>query len=715
MFSTLDVIQESFEDVSLDYNPHLKKNSIYGINRRSSVKSVNPSLTSSTLSLGLSSDSTNKQNSVYRTNYSTSSLSALNKNNSSKELLLTPSQKLKIIKNQRLQKSQDHLSTNSPEALNSIDFLSDDELPDNLIVFDVPSLYSLQSLSLNKRKPSIRRKNSVSLQHSLLKNDNLNPDSSTLQTNTNNINQQIEFSNHKSIHNQQPNSQHRIQSKIKNCSNTNSLSHFTSFSASYSPSSTSSTLSSPATRASSIFSRTSDIPDFQYSEDELLNPLSKETKLLSENKDFKLEETLQRMTMLKNISKVSSNNDLNIEFNNKSQYLSSTRQSNLPPKTKYEVLKHEKDFKNLLELEIYNEKENLINYQLQRKKLLAQHEKDTSLWLKVVNNYDTLIKLPKTRELWWRYIPAKYRSKIWKKQLMSKKKTIFDNTILKNCLKEASITLNDACNFKSVNDELAKKKIIKDNPKILEDIEYIEKCSDKLMFSFPELKHFQYGENFDSILTILIAFNILQTKEKVKETTDISKHLASIDVLNLINLVSVLHYVLNDNLVTLNCFISLILKKLPNTMLISNDNQIPSTLLKDLEFEKLESQSLYLTDIKNQFDKHLLQMIPSLYNHFIQRDINSLKVIQILTGCVFSNQLQFDVLLRVIDIYIFEGDSFLLRASLALLKKISYKLYGDEKEIYTILNTNQNNNLEYLDVGEVDEFIKQIRDVLKKK
>lgn len=667
----LDAIQEAFEDVSLDYNSKPSKARFYGVNKPKSINSGS-----------------------FLPSYSTSSLP----NNSSKELLLTPSQKLKIIKKQRVQKSIDQLSTNSPENLNSIDFLSDDELPDNLIVFDVPSLYSLQSLSTNRskpRKPSIRRKNSLSSSSS----------NETTITNTHNITKQIDNTTVNTSHIQQPPNWRHIHS----LSTTNSSNY------------SSSTTSSPATRASSIFSKTSDISEYRYSKDDLLNPLSKEVRMLSQNKDVKLEETLQRMSMLKSMShiqtqKILSGSNINQDPDSsiKLNYLSATRQSNLPPKTKDEIIKHEKDCQHLLELEIQNENEKLKEYQIKKKQSLIQYEKDERLWNTVINDYDILVRLPQTRELWWRNVPAKYRNKIWKKQLISTKKKIFTDDELRNSILQSSKIIDDACNYKLTKDELMKKQKEKEHPKIAENVGLIEKLSNQIQFSYPELQIFQNGETFDSILKILISFNNLKAK---------TERLINVDTFKLVNLVCILFHVLRDELSTLNCFISLISKKLPNVMLVSNDDEIPPTLLQCLELEKkstskTDAQISYLRDIKNQFDKYLLQLTPNLYNNFIQKDINSLKLIQGLTSCIFSNQLSFKITLRILDIYLFEGDIFLLRVSLALFKNNAFKLFGSRDEVFKLLKINigenQPNSLDILNLGEVDDFIRDIRNVLKK-
>ncbi|TID29934.1 hypothetical protein CANINC_001445 [Pichia inconspicua] len=631
----LDVIQESFEDVSLDYSCKRPLTRVSTISRQKSTPNVS------------------------RLNYSNASLPS----NSSRELLLTPSQKLKMIKKQRLQKSADQLASNSPENLNSIDFLSDDVLPDNLIVFDVPSLHSLNSISTIKgRKPSLRRKTTIS--------SNSSGEPATA-TNTHNITKQIESD--------VPNVYSNVIRPI--------------FTSDYTPSSC---MSSPATRASSIFSKSSDVSEFRFSQEESMSPLSQEVKLINDHRDVKLEETLQRMMLLKNLSQV----DIN-QPNHK--YISTTRQPNLPPKSRSEILKHENDYKSIVSKEISHEKQEFKKYQEKKKQIDDRNHKDERLWNQVMENYDTLINLPQTRELWWRYVSSKHRSKIWKKQFISEKKTVFEVSYLKQLIQNSADVINEACNFMSLKDEIIKRKVSSENAPLAKNVEIIKRFSKRIQLAFPENLLFQFGETFDSILKICLAF---------KELKKCNEKLTSIDEFVLVNLICVLFYVLNNEIDTLRCLVSLLLKKLPNTMLNSTSKEIPDFLSEDLKIETTQ-QSEYIRDINNQLSKYLLQVCPNLFNHFIQQDINLLRIIQGITCQFFSNQLPLDVVIRILDIYAFEGDIVLLRTSLALLKKVSFKLYGDRSSCFEVLNINEVRRS--LQVGEVEEFIVDIRGILKKK
>lgn len=113
------------------------------------------------------------------------------------------------------------------------------------------------------------------------------------------------------------------------------------------------------------------------------------------------------------------NNISNASFNSlqeqvpskeKTHYLSNTRQPNLPPKDTYESLKHQRDYEHLVEIQIQNEKQDMERYEKLKNMSKLQSDKDYKLWRKVVENYDTLIKLPQTRELYWRNLPSNLRS-----------------------------------------------------------------------------------------------------------------------------------------------------------------------------------------------------------------------------------------------------------------------------------------------------------------
>lgn len=587
-----------------------------------------------------------------------------------------------------------------------LDSISDDELPDDLIMYDIPSIESLQNLET-------RRKSPINRKHSMRK---------------------FKSSNFRYL---PPTSS----------------------------SSASSSMSSPATRASSIFSHSSNFSDVDpLDNDDYHNQLSREARLLFSNKNYKLEESLQRISLLKSISRQSldsvssfaSDNSTTILLKSKTKsFISSTRQPNLPPKDTFDLKTHENQYQLILNAQIQIEHQKMEQYKKLAEKKNTQLNHDIGLWTKVVNNYSILIKLPQTRELWWRSMPDDIRPIIWQRQLIKREKLMSDED-LNDLLKKMDKQIDLACNYKMCeNDELIKIKFQKENPSINELIESVEKFSSLIQISFPDVGNFQYGETFDSILKICLAFNNLKYQ---------FDSLKSISTDKLVNIICVLFYVFKSELLTLESLLTLVQKKLINSLLTADD--IVDSLTEQL---KLKSSNEYLLDIQHQVDKFLLNMTPRLYNHFIQHDINTLKIIQSLISTLFTKQLNLDVILRIFDIYLFEGDSFLLRCILALIKKLNWKLFGSRDDIYQLLgddclfklneleltetesinsqstlstkrtlhsttsrvnitysNSNNSNNtinnpndgrnhFIYLDVGESDDFISDIRSVLKKK
>ncbi|GME82375.1 unnamed protein product [Ambrosiozyma monospora] len=343
-----------------------------------------------------------------------------NLSNSSKDaLLLTPSQKFRI--NQRRKKQMreaaradqalgaPNSTTNDkiPSQNDLVDDCSDDEyFPDDFPIFDVPFSKSLQSLSDHGR---------------------------------------FEF--------KKP----QFMKHIKRLSSNNSsIRSSTSISRG-------SNKSSPIARASSIFSIGSDLSEISIYNSSLSDEnLSNDTKLLIKNEDLRLEETLERVAMLKKFKRVapaqpsvigtqSSSSQQSqkpvtpITSPTKTEYLTPTRQTNLPPKDQYESTRHMHDYSNLLEAEISKEQHDLKKHKAQQEKADKQHAKDLKTWKNdVLPHFNKAISQPSTRELWWRGVPESIRQEVWMKQCCilpkegNSKKSKLD-TILDECLDTARV------------------------------------------------------------------------------------------------------------------------------------------------------------------------------------------------------------------------------------------------------------------------------------
>ncbi|GMG36192.1 unnamed protein product [Ambrosiozyma monospora] len=520
--------------------------------------------------------------------------------------------------------------------------------------------------------------------------------------------------------------------------------------------------SSPVARASSIFSIGSDLSESSiYNSSSSDENLSNDTKLLIKNEDLRLEETLERVALLKKFKRVapaqpsviaSPSASLSQQLQKpitpitsptKSEYLTPTRQTNLPPKDHYESTRHMHDYSNLLDTQISKEQHDLKKHKAQQEKADKQHAKDLKTWNDdVLPHFNKAISQPSTRELWWRGVPESIRQEVWMKQCCilpneenSKKSKL--GTILDECLDTSRGIIEDACAYKLMGSELEKLEFSKVcGSQRMELIKFVQVISDRIQFSFPNLKIFQIGYVFEEILLCCLTFELVLTEI---QKTDISTRYTGFkcwDVtLRLVNLTCVLYSNLNDAKLTVNALVGLTGRKLINRLLGADEGIIfeklsdqlayfkknskisqkyhqetdPSKKFKDSSLnrvdghdskqdkplpltpeEKLQKRDIetatYLEDIDTQFAKFLVSTSPSLYNNFIKQDISTIRILQLLTPSIFSNILQFDVVERIIDVYLFEGDMFLLRCSLALLKKCSWKLFGDLTEVYVALS-----------------------------
>ena len=101
----------------------------------------------------------------------------------------------------------------------------------------------------------------------------------------------------------------------------------------------------------------------------------------------------------------------------------------------------------------------------------------------------------------------------------------------------------------------------------------------------------------------------------------------------------------------------------------------------------LEPLHAYFTDV--------LQLHPSAY---LDRFFKSF----------FALYMPFDVLARVWDIFVFEGDKILLCTAVAVLLHFEMRLYETQDEVLRTLTMGP------WDLGKVDVFIKRIADIREK-
>ncbi|KAG7757013.1 hypothetical protein KL930_003957 [Ogataea haglerorum] len=528
-------------------------------------------------------------------------------------VFITPSQRLRLGQKKRTMAAE---MMRPSSALDTADFLSDDELPDDLIVYNVPYTRPLRSLA--QREQAYRP------------------------------------------------------SPLRPLRKYGSVSSFSSF-------------GSPKTRASSIFSASSDLSELSLLEDD--SKFSDDACRLSLSEDPLVIESLERIAMLNSYKHLSAP----ATSKEKLGYLTVTRQTNLPPKDPREASKHTRDYQRLLQAQIDQEQKKLA----ERKRHLEEHakqtEKDRAAWRAVLRDYDRLVCLAETRELWWRGVPADLRINVWIRQMG---RTELSDSQIAQYLSEADNIISKACDFKVQRPD--PKQFAAQNSKNIHLIRSVQSYSDLIQQAFPNLLIFQYGQAFDSILKVMLAFNLHQRESA-------SWQFQQIQLTHLVNLICVLYYNLRDENLTLRMFVNLVSKKLIYHLLVDTNNE-------------------YLEDITAQFDKFLAKTSPAIHAHFKAVGLQPRTVIANTVPSLFSKCLNMDVCSRLVDIYIFEGDTFPLRVLLALIRKIQYKLLGSKEEICNVLgpeclahlNKSEKYAYKYLDVGDAIEFITDVRTVLRR-
>ncbi|KAJ5634084.1 hypothetical protein N7528_001926 [Penicillium herquei] len=178
-----------------------------------------------------------------------------------------------------------------------------------------------------------------------------------------------------------------------------------------------------------------------YSYNSYLSDLSEEARIITEALEFHADETgrerenaVQNGTSRRSSSESPRPSRENIELpplqksnimidplpisKEKEKVLTRTRPSWLPPKDQKEEKKHLREYKQMMAQAKEAEKKRVA------RAASAQCEKDSTrdtlqnIWDEYVGpNWDKVLREPRTRELWWRGIPARSRGAIWRRAL----------------------------------------------------------------------------------------------------------------------------------------------------------------------------------------------------------------------------------------------------------------------------------------------------------
>lgn len=364
----------------------------------------------------------------------------------------------------------------------------------------------------------------------------------------------------------------------------------------------------------------------------------------------------------------------------KEAVLSRTRPSWLPPKSPEEERRHVLEYQKMMAHVSQLERNVEQRKEQQRAAREKQRTKDELTWKNhILPKFERAIEEPTTRELWWRGIPPKYRSIVWKARAgnnLGITKSTFERALSR--AKALSKAFEAGKQLPEKESGLSREQ----EGKILAQFLQIE---DDITLTYPDLKMFdaEIGPMHDSLVDVLQAFAMYRPAIGYQKGLS---HIAATLLLNL------------D---TLDAFIALC-------------NMLNHSLCQALYLHDERE----LTTYYQPFLKVLHTKMPSLYIHFKNiRLAPSAYLEPILRPLFACHCSSVDAVSRIWDVMFFEGDGYLLRAALGILAKLEHKLYGEtSEEVLKVLGwPKEVTKNEYIheSMGDEDSFMEAIRNILK--
>lgn len=360
----------------------------------------------------------------------------------------------------------------------------------------------------------------------------------------------------------------------------------------------------------------------------------------------------------------------------KEAVLSRTRPSWLPPKSPEEEKRHIFEYQKMMakvsqfERNAEQRKQQLLNY---REK---QRAKDEKIWkVQVLPHFEKALEDPRTRKLWWRGIPAKYRALVWKacagNTLGINKSTFADSlsrakSLIKAC--EATRGGQQQQDFKPSETKGEDGFTLEQQTNLYDQF---MKLKADIAFTCFDLKVFDTKSEdvHNSMVDVLQAFAIYRSDIGYQQ--------------GLCHIAAVLCLVLDNKL---DAFTALC-------------NMLNNSLIEALYLQGKSSEVHYKNDGPSKLDsfyKSFLESLdtnmPSLYKHFKniglapQTYLDPILRAMLANRCKINNSSSLNSIFRIWDIMFLEGDDVLCHFVLAALQKFEHKLYTkNAQEVQKVL------------------------------
>lgn len=329
----------------------------------------------------------------------------------------------------------------------------------------------------------------------------------------------------------------------------------------------------------------------------------------------------------------------------KEAVLSRTRPSWLPPKSQKEERKHLREWERMMARAAEAEKR-----REQRKNAEEKGKKETDhsiakIWDEhVLPNWDSVVRQPRTRELWWRGVHPKSRGLVWAKAIgneLSLSEASYTAALSRAKALQVSINLLQVDERQRNKDAAWLAAIERDVPTVL-----------------PELGIFNQGAPLHEALTdVLLAYSAYRSDVGYVYGThalagllvlNLSPSDAFVALANLLNRPMALAYLVNDQ---------------------SGIKRAHAMVLSTLKYK-----------------------MPRLHDHLMDEN-TGLDPEEWLTPFLMTMgtfHLEPEACSRIWDISVFEGDKTFVRAAVGVLSLLESKLYGGRAEIISLLGWGAN-------------------------
>ena len=366
--------------------------------------------------------------------------------------------------------------------------------------------------------------------------------------------------------------------------------------------------------------------------------------------------------------------------------LSRTRPSWLPPKCQKEEKRHLREWEQMMARAQEAEKKRLLK---ENEAMRSQSDLKVSmarLWEQhVIPNWEESINDTRTRELWWRGVPAESRGIIWQKAIgneLELSEASFDAALKRaHALEDKVAAMPDSERGSSIEAAWLHA-IARDVPSALprtgdkaKDTALRRTLADvlKAYMMYRSDVGYVYGTHLiaGTLCRHLATSNPTAAaggKDTSASATTAAASTAFIALANLLN------------------------RPLPLAFLVHDTHAM--SRIYDLVLQTLAYKS------------------PSLHAHLTSPSISlhPSEYLDPIFRCLFAYNLPHSHLLRVWDIFVFERDMALVRAAVAALVRLEGKLYGSRDDVLGLIGWGFEGEW---DVGGEDEFVRAIRDAGK--